>query len=1093
MIPSSGGRAREFHLSRRLVEEELEKIAFLAEINSLSSDSGHTKWRKVFPTVMSITAVKCRGPHGLFLRVFIVNKEDKKRRGIDIPLPASRLKRTSECFTQWRDKKHGGAWGLNFVSEKDAGKFSDICSTEKLSSDSTAAAVNSAGLSSSSGAKNSELASSRLSSSMSSLHTSGEAGTKSGAFGSMSDIRSEHESKSSRPAIKQGLLTGRKLSEGSSSFHFNKADMHIVVDDDIPVGFDPTEYEYLQSQKNENALPYSSQDHAMQMSSANISTGKSSKSASQNSLVIPPSNFGDDSRSRVSEDFLDSRPPSAINLNRQIMTTRKTGWLVVKNILIHSKKGKLELASSRKWRKYWVALKGTELMFYHADEKTVTNDDLDEPSHQLDVDNCIAQAVPEYPRLENVFSLSTKHGNAYYLQSTKQAEVDNWIHCIHSAAAMALSRRKSNDNIAACLGKEIELLTQKLESEEKLKKMAELQLTVETEQHSRQNMTGQISSWNQSLELLNADIFRLQCYVSAITGAAKPNPQDLMTHVSRTTKQELSKINVLSVTSFYSLVCTRNSTGPPPEQKPKKVKSQGLKAKLLNSFKMADDAMVTAIRSRHITTPKMGRRRQLSNDSSDGDSNASSRGTLGKRGRVGDTLYIQIPGRKSAAIPYEGDLQIDQLLERVCMKEQLDSIEYFVMLMTEENHNHGLLDYTIPKGQTPLDSFKYTSIKLCPKLIYDVKLSNPAEYEHGAFGLELVQLKDERIVVTVVEEGSPAHKAGILTDDEVIGINGQDLRQLSNSFNDVLEVLNTSQTIEVELRSSRIDDPKKTLQTTENMISFLVCPPPPKSGQPDLSDDILISMIVPAPCDEDDAVSSRVAHSQGSGSTTAEAKVEDIDQFLHRTEEVNIMTREMNALVDSSKSPSASSGKVEEKLRKVITELLDTEKNYVKNLKILLERFLVPLKDEHFLNRDEAELLVNNVEEIYNFQTTFFENLKAIVKADKGFETYSEMNQFQNILYSIGETFLEYVEKFKLYSTFCSCHSRAVKLLDVEANQPLQAFLLARNPKQQHHRTLESFLIIPIQRVLKYPLLMKQMLKYMTQGMIYYFATYMFF
>jgi T-lymphoma invasion and metastasis-inducing protein 1 len=45
----------------------------------------------------------------------------------------------------------------------------------------------------------------------------------------------------------------------------------------------------------------------------------------------------------------------------------------------------------------------------------------------------------------------------------------------------------------------------------------------------------------------------------------------------------------------------------------------------------------------------------------------------------------------------------------------------------------------------------------------------------------------------------------------------------------------------------------------------------------------------------------------------------------------------------------------------------------------------------------------------------------------------------------------------------------------VEENLPLQNFLRARNPKQQHSATLESFLIKPIQRILKYPLLLRQL------------------
>lgn len=44
-----------------------------------------------------------------------------------------------------------------------------------------------------------------------------------------------------------------------------------------------------------------------------------------------------------------------------------------------------------------------------------------------------------------------------------------------------------------------------------------------------------------------------------------------------------------------------------------------------------------------------------------------------------------------------------------------------------------------------------------------------------------------------------------------------------------------------------------------------------------------------------------------------------------------------------------------------------------------------------------------------------------------------------------------------------------------EGNQALQEFLLARNPKQQHSSTLESYLIKPIQRILKYPLLLQQL------------------
>ena len=44
-------------------------------------------------------------------------------------------------------------------------------------------------------------------------------------------------------------------------------------------------------------------------------------------------------------------------------------------------------------------------------------------------------------------------------------------------------------------------------------------------------------------------------------------------------------------------------------------------------------------------------------------------------------------------------------------------------------------------------------------------------------------------------------------------------------------------------------------------------------------------------------------------------------------------------------------------------------------------------------------------------------------------------------------------------------------------NSELQEFLRLRNPRCQHSSTLESFLIKPIQRVLKYPLLLGQLVQ----------------
>lgn len=50
-----------------------------------------------------------------------------------------------------------------------------------------------------------------------------------------------------------------------------------------------------------------------------------------------------------------------------------------------------------------------------------------------------------------------------------------------------------------------------------------------------------------------------------------------------------------------------------------------------------------------------------------------------------------------------------------------------------------------------------------------------------------------------------------------------------------------------------------------------------------------------------------------------------------------------------------------------------------------------------------------------------------------------------------------------------------ISVLSAKTDPDFKAFLAERNPRQQHSSTLESYLIKPIQRVLKYPLLLKEL------------------
>ncbi|KAK5857186.1 hypothetical protein PBY51_010444 [Eleginops maclovinus] len=182
-------------------------------------------------------------------------------------------------------------------------------------------------------------------------------------------------------------------------------------------------------------------------------------------------------------------------------------------------------------------------------------------------------------------------------------------------------------------------------------------------------------------------------------------------------------------------------------------------------------------------------------------------------------------------------------------------------------------------------------------------------------------------------------------------------------------------------------------------------------------------------------------------------------------------TREATLLRPCPKHMSAT-----ERLRKVIQELVDTEKSYVKDLDCLFEIYLKPLQNETFLTLDEMESLFGSLPEMLDFQRVFLQTLEERIASSPDFNTLETPSQFKKLLFSLGGSFLYYADHFKLYSGFCANHIKVQKVMErAKTDQAFKEFLDARNPTKQHSSTLESYLIKPVQRVLKYPLLLREL------------------
>ncbi|XP_011262681.2 protein still life, isoform SIF type 1 isoform X9 [Camponotus floridanus] len=734
---------------------------------------------------------------------------------------------------------------------------------------------------------------------------------------------------------------------------------------------------------------------------------------------------------------------------------RKAGFLSVKKWLLR-KKHQIELARKRGWKGYWVCLKGTTLLFYPCDSQESRAMEA-APKHLIIVDGAIMQPIPEHPKRDYIFCLSTAFGDAYLFQAPCQVELENWVNSIHSACAAAFARHRGKTGTLHLLQEEIFRLEKAIESDHKMKHMADLQQSVVSDVDTKQQINNQIVQWEENLERLHCEQFRLRCYMASLQSGELPNPKSLLTHVSRATKQTLNKLGVFTVSSFHAFICARSPS-------------------LLNNL----------LAGRGATK----RRPPLLSRSNSG----SSRRSLQISSRDEEkSVKVSVPENQLVSVFLRDAMTVEEFLASACTRKNLNPMEHFVRVKKRrdmEDHN-----YFVPHRTDLIETYLHTHeiVEVCAKILYQVELQRNTLEQMWGFSVEaeLIENSDRQdelcCYVSRVEDKSVAMQNGIIKGDEIMVINGAIVSDLDMMY--LESVLQEEVGLCMMMRSSRTEPPDLTgiMRVTDDIIESLVCPPPP-TDPPVISEEMISGLIVPAPgwSKENIMQDCSAAHMENSKQTSRTNSFE-IENLLKTAEQVTGICRSPGETRKSSPTGSVVSSHSQaltpsrqlsdaEKLKKVILELIETERTYVKNLNNLLENYLEPLKRETFLSNAEINALFGNIQEIVTFQRQFLQNLDHAIEMEADFNSFDHPSQFKGVLFSIGSAFLYYVNHFKLYSSFCASHSKAQKVLHPnEGNQALQEFLQARNPRQQHSSTLESYLIKPIQRILKYPLLLQQL------------------
>uniref|UniRef100_A0A8C4HPK6 MCF.2 cell line derived transforming sequence like n=1 Tax=Dicentrarchus labrax TaxID=13489 RepID=A0A8C4HPK6_DICLA len=171
-----------------------------------------------------------------------------------------------------------------------------------------------------------------------------------------------------------------------------------------------------------------------------------------------------------------------------------------------------------------------------------------------------------------------------------------------------------------------------------------------------------------------------------------------------------------------------------------------------------------------------------------------------------------------------------------------------------------------------------------------------------------------------------------------------------------------------------------------------------------------------------------------------------------------------------SNSRHASLSEEEENLavlrRHVMNELLETERAYVEELLCVLQGYASEMDNPAMLPlipaplQNKKEVLFGNMPEIYHFHRRTF---------------LRELEQYTDCPELVGRCFLERMTDLQIYEKYCHNKPRSESLWRQCSDC---AFFQECQKKLEHKLGLDSYLLKPVQRITKYQLLLKEMLKY---------------
>uniref|UniRef100_A0A8C1JVB6 DH domain-containing protein n=1 Tax=Cyprinus carpio TaxID=7962 RepID=A0A8C1JVB6_CYPCA len=146
---------------------------------------------------------------------------------------------------------------------------------------------------------------------------------------------------------------------------------------------------------------------------------------------------------------------------------------------------------------------------------------------------------------------------------------------------------------------------------------------------------------------------------------------------------------------------------------------------------------------------------------------------------------------------------------------------------------------------------------------------------------------------------------------------------------------------------------------------------------------------------------------------------------------------------------------------RVVEEILETEKTYVQDLRSIVQDYLECISNQSLLllGDEERSSLFGNIHEIYCFNSDLLHDLEKC-----------NANPV-----AIAKCFVAKSEDFHIYTQYCTNYPRSVAVLtECMRNKTVAKFLRERQESLKHSLPLGSYLLKPVQRILKYHLLLHE-------------------